>query len=331
MTWADILNLGFLTTIVAASIRVATPILLAALGETISESAGVLNIGIEGMMAVGAFVGFAGAYWTGNAWAGFASAMVAGTLVGLLSGIVVVEFNADQVVTGIVMNIFCAGIAGLAYRILFGDTSSIPSVPVLRSFAIPWLSQLPVIGRAFFNHAPIVYASVALVPICWFLLRRTKWGLNIRAAGENPAAAESVSINVWRVRLMAIAAGGAFAGLGGATLSIAQVGGYLDDMTAGRGFIALAIVVFGGLNPWWAAVGALVFGFAEALELRLQAMGAQVPYELLLGLPYILTIIVLTVWGRRATYPAAINQPYPRRRVHRWRSGAVGEVAQLAA
>jgi ABC-type uncharacterized transport system permease subunit len=184
----------------------------------------------------------------------------------------------------------------------------------MRVLALPWLSTLPVVGRALFTHLPIVYITFGLVPVCWFILKRTKWGLDARAVGENPAAAESASVNVWRVRLVGIVTGGALAGLGGATLSIAQVGGYLDGMTAGRGFIALAIVVFGGLDPWRVTAASLIFGFAEALELRLQALGANVPYELLLGLPYLLTIIVLAFSAGRATYPAAINRPYPRRR-----------------
>ena len=320
MSLDDILNVGFLVTIVAASIRIATPILLAALGESIAESTGMLNIGIEGMMAVGAFAGFAMAYWSGDPWTGFAMAIVAGGLAGLLSGLIMIECGADHVVTGIVMNILCAGLAGLAYRSFFDSSREIPSVPTMRAFALPRLGQVPILGRALFTHLPIVYVAFGLIPVCWFVLKRSKWGLNARAVGENPAAAESASVNVWRVRLAGIVAGGALAGLGGATLSIAQVGGYLDDMTAGRGFIALAIVVFGGLDPWRVAGASLIFGFAEALELRLQAMGANVPYELLLGLPYLLTIIILAVSARSATYPAAINQPYPRRRARRRRS-----------
>jgi simple sugar transport system permease protein len=228
-----------------------------------------------------------------------------------------IECNADHVVTGIVMNILCIGLAGLAYRSFFDSSQEIPSVPTMRVFPLPVLGDLPVVGRALFTHLPIVYVAFLLVPLCWFVLKRTKWGLNARAVGENPEAAESASVNIWRVRLVGIIVGGAFAGLGGATLSIAQVGGYLDDMTAGRGFIALAIVVFGGLDPWRVAGASLIFGFAEALELRLQAMGAQVPYELLLGLPYLLTIVILVTSGGKAAYPAAINQPYPRRRSQR--------------
>ena len=330
MSLGDILNVGFLVTIVAASIRIATPILFAALGESIAESTGMLNIGIEGMMAVGAFVGFAVAYWSGDPWAGFVMALVAGGLAGLLSGLIMIECGADHVVTGIVMNILCVGLAGLAYGSFFDSSQEIRSIPNMRVLALPWLSTLPVVGRALFTHLPIVYVTFGLVPVCWFILKRTKWGLDARAVGENPAAAESASVNVWRVRLVGIVIGGALAGLGGATLSIAQVGGYLDGMTAGRGFIALAIVVFGGLDPWRVAAASLIFGFAEALELRLQALGANVPYELLLGLPYLLTIIVLALSAGRATYPAAINQPYPRRRAQSRRSSTASD-SRLAA
>jgi ABC-type uncharacterized transport system permease subunit len=308
----NILTLSFLVTIVAASIRIATPILFAALGESLAESAGILNIGIEGMMALGALAGFSAACWSGDPWLGFAIALIASGIAGLLAGAIMIERGADHVVTGIVMNIFCLGLAGLAYRFFFGSRSGIPSIPRMQAWHLP--VDIPVLGRALFSHLTIVYLAFALVPVFWFMLKRTNWGLNVRAVGDNPAAAESAGIDVWRTRLMAITIGGAMAGLGGATLSIAQLGGYVDQMTAGRGFIALAVVVFGRLDPWRIAGISLIFGFAEALQLRLQAIGAAVPHELLLALPYILTIIMVAAFAGKAAYPAAINRPYPRRR-----------------
>ena len=314
MDLENILTLSFFVTIAAASIRIATPILFAAFGESLAESAGMLNIGIEGMMALGALAGFSTACWGGDPWLGFAVALVAGGIAGLVAGAIMIERGADHVVTGIVMNIFCLGLAGLAYRSFFGSRTGIPSIPTMQAWHLPLVSNIPVLGRALFSHLSIVYLAFALVPVFWFLLKRTKWGLDARAVGENPAAAESAGIDIWRTRLVAITIGGAMAGLGGATLSIAQLGGYVDQMTAGRGFIALAVVVFGGLNPWRIAGTSLIFGFAEALQLRLQAIGAGVPHELLLALPYVLTIIMVAAFAGKAAYPAAVNRPYPRRR-----------------
>jgi general nucleoside transport system permease protein len=304
----------FFATILAAAFRIATPILFAALGEAVAERAGILNIGIEGMMSVGAFSGFVVAHWSGSLWVGFAGAGVAAAAMGLLFGYITIERGADQVVTGIVMNLFCLGLTSLAYKALFAGSRLIPQVPTMRPFRVPWLSDLDFFGRAFFSHLPVVWIAFALVPVFAFLLTRTEWGLNVRAVGENPTAADTAGIDIWRVRLGAIAIGGAMAGFGGAALSIAQLGAYLDNMTAGRGFIALAVVVFGGWQPWRVAFACLIFGGAEALQLRLQALGTPVPNALLLAVPYLLTIGVIAAFAGKAGYPAAINQAYLRRR-----------------
>jgi general nucleoside transport system permease protein len=309
----DILDTLFFSTVIAAAFRIATPILFAALGEAVAERAGMLNIGIEGMMALGALGGFLGAYWSGQLWIGFVAAIVVGILTGLAFGYITIERGADHVVTGIVANIFCFGVASVTYRFLFAGKKDIPQIPTMRPFRMPWLSDLDFFGRAFFTHLPIVWVAIALVPIFWFLLARTKWGLNVRAVGENPAAAETAGVDVWRVRFSAIAVGGGMAALGGATLSIAQLGAYLDNMTAGRGFIALAVVVFGGWRPMRIAGACLLFGGAEALQLRLQAIGVPIPNALLTAVPYLLTIIVITAFAGTAAYPAAMNQLYRRR------------------
>jgi simple sugar transport system permease protein len=309
----DILDTLFFSTVIAAAFRIATPILFAALGEAVAERAGMLNIGIEGMMALGALSGFLGAYWSGQLWIGFATAVVGGIVAGLAFGYVTIERGADHVVTGIVANIFCFGLANVTYRFLFAGKKDIPQIPTMRPFLVPWLSDVDFFGRAFFSHLPIVWVAIALVPIFWFLLARTKWGLNVRAVGENPAAAETAGVDIWRVRFSAIAVGGAMAALGGATLSIAQLGAYLDNMTAGRGFIALAVVVFGGWRPARIAGACFLFGGAEALQLRLQAIGVPVPNALLTAVPYLLTILVITAFAGTAAYPAAMNQVYRRR------------------
>jgi general nucleoside transport system permease protein len=201
----------------------------------------------------------------------------------------------------------------LAFKGLFTRASEVPEIKVMPVWRVPWLSQIEFFGRALFSQTPVVYLAFGLVPVFWFLLFRTQWGLRVRSTGENPAAAESAGINVWNIRLGASMIGGAMAGVAGATLAIAQLGLYLDNMTAGRGFIALALVVFGGWNPWRIADAALIFGGAEALQLRIQALGVAIPHALLLAVPYILTIAVIAAFAGKASYPAAMNMPYPRR------------------
>lgn len=314
MTLSAFANLTFLATLVAASFRIATPILFAALGEAVAESAGMLNIGIEGMMVIGAVSGFLVSFSTGDQWLGFAAAFFAGALTGLLFGYVTVERGADHVVTEIVLNIFCFGLASLAFKGLFTGVREVPEIKTMGAWRIPWLSDIDFVGRAFFTQTPVVYIAFGLVPVFWFVLFRTQWGLSVRSAGENPAAAESAGINVWKIRLAAVMIGGAMAGVAGATLAVAQLGLYLDNMTAGRGFIALALVVFGGWNPWRIAGASIIFGGAEALQLRLQAIGIAVPHALLLAVPYLLTIGVIAAFAGKAKYPAAMNLPYLRRR-----------------
>jgi general nucleoside transport system permease protein len=313
MSAIALVDLTFIATLVAASFRIATPILFAALGEAVAESAGILNVGIEGMMVIGAVTGFLVSFYTGGQWIGFAAAFMAGGAAGLLFGYVTVERGADHVVTGIVLNIFCFGLASLAFKGLFTRASEVPEIKVMPVWRVPWLSQIEFFGRALFSQTPVVYLAFGLVPVFWFLLFRTQWGLRVRSTGENPAAAESAGINVWNIRLGASMIGGAMAGVAGATLAIAQLGLYLDNMTAGRGFIALALVVFGGWNPWRIAGAALIFGGAEALQLRIQALGVAIPHALLLAVPYILTIAVIAAFAGKASYPAAMNMPYPRR------------------
>jgi general nucleoside transport system permease protein len=313
MTASAFVDLTFLATLVAASFRIATPILFAALGEAVAESAGLLNVGIEGMMVIGAVFGFLVSYSSGSQWLGFAAAFFAGGAAGLLFGYVTVERSADHVVTGIVINIFCFGLASLAFKGLFTHASEVPEIKTMPAWRIPGLSNIEFVGRALFSQTPVVYIALGLLPVFWFQLFRTQWGLRIRSAGENPAAAESAGINVWNIRLGAGIIGGAMAGVAGATLAIAQLGLYLDNMTAGRGFIALALVVFGGWNPWRIAGAALIFGGAEALQLRLQAIGVAIPHALLLAVPYVLTIAVIAAFAGKATYPAAMNMLYPRR------------------
>jgi ABC-type uncharacterized transport system permease subunit len=313
MSFDDLFTLAALTAVLGAAVRIATPLLLAALGEAVSERAGVLNVGIEGIMALGALTGFVVAYLSDYLWIGFGAALLTGALAGLAFAILTVILGADQVATGIVANFFWLGVANLVYRSMFNGAHTIPAVKSMRPFKLPYLSDIDVVGRALFSHTVIVYLAFLMVPVCWFLLQRTVWGLDVRAVGENPGAADTAGIDIWRVRVLAVMVGGAFAGVAGATLSIAQLGAYLDNMTGGRGFVALAVVVFGGWNPWRIAGACLIFGGAEALQLRMQAIGVPVPSALLVSVPYVLTIVVIAIFASTASYPAAMNIPYLRR------------------
>jgi simple sugar transport system permease protein len=320
MSLESLVQLAFWIPLLTAGVRVATPLVFAALGETVCERAGILNVGIEGMMALGAISGFLAAFATGDAWAGFAAAALTGMIAGLAFGALTVYRGADQIVTGIVFNILALGLASFAYAKLFVSARDVAQLPVVPLYRVPWLSTLPVVGRPFFAQSPVVYVAYAAIPAIWFVLERTRWGLGIRAAGENPEAVDSAGIDVWRLRLQAMTIAGGMAGVAGATLSIAQIGAYVDGMIAGRGFIALAIVVFGGWRPWRVALAALLFGLVDAFQLRLQVSGSPIPSPLLIGMPYLLTIVVVTLVASRAGYPAAINRPYPRRREARARS-----------
>jgi general nucleoside transport system permease protein len=315
-SFSDLLTLAAMTAMAGAAVRIATPLLLAALGEAISERAGVLNVGIEGIMALGALTGFIVSYWSGDLWVGFGGALLIGAAAGLAFGVLTVLWGADQVATGIIANLFCLGLANLAYRSLFTGARTIPAIKNMPPYRVPYLSSIDYVGRALFSQTVITYIAFLMVPVCWFLLQRTIWGLNVRAVGENPGAVDTAGLDVWTLRLSAVTIGGAFAGVAGATLSIAQLGAYLDNMTAGRGFVALAVVVFGGWNPWRIAGACLIFGLAEAIQLRMQAMGIPVPSALLTAVPYVLTIIVITAFAGTASYPAAMNQPYLRRAKH---------------
>lgn len=314
-----LLESTFWVSLLAASVRIATPLLLAALGETVAERAGLLNVGVEGMMVLGAFAGFLGGYSSGQPLVGFATGCAAGALTGLTFGVITVVRGADQVVTGIVLNILALALAAFLYQRLFASSNQVPQLASIAPLRVPYLSTLPYIGRALFAQKPIVYCAFLLIPVFWIVIEHTRWGLNVRAVGENPEAVESAGLDVWAIRLQAATIGGAMAGLAGATIAIDQVGAHVDGMIAGRGFITLAIVVFGGWRPWRVAAACLLFGAADGLQLRLQISGIGLPTQLLIGLPYILTIIVVAIVANQGGYPTAINRPYLRRRSPRAR------------
>ena len=295
--------------LLASGVRFAMPLLLAALGELVSQRAGVLNVGIDGIMLVGAFLAVAGAVATGSPWGGLACAVAGGAALGLLHGLFAVRLKVDQIVGGIGMILLGLGLSGYGYRMAFGQGTPM-QVPGFQRLDLGPLSDVPLLGPVLFNHHALVYIAVALAFGLAGMLARTGLGLTIRAVGESPKAADSAGVDVDRVRLVATAFGGAMAGAGGAYLSTAQLAGFVENMVAGRGFIAIAIVVFARWNPVGALVVALIFGMAEAAQIRFQALYPDVPYQLFTILPYVLALVGLVAAARSTQLPAALAKPY---------------------
>jgi simple sugar transport system permease protein len=291
-----------------ATVRTATPLAWAALGETVSERAGVINIGLEGSIIAGALgatiaAGAIGAGALGVA-GGFAAGALAGLVVAALFALFTVGLRADQIITGTAMTLLALGLTGTLYRTVYGAGGVALTTPTAEIYAVPWLSDLPLIGRALFAQPLVTYALYAIAPLLAWWMQRTHAGLALRAAGEYPEAAIAAGVSPRRVQAIAVLFAGAMAGVAGATLVLAQAGTFAEEMSAGRGFIAIAIVVLGRWRPLGVAAAALLFGAATSLQTLFQAMGwSGIPYQLFLAVPYLLTLVVLAVTGRRAPAP----------------------------
>jgi general nucleoside transport system permease protein len=301
--------MDFLFTLIGATFRIATPILYAALGETIVERAGVLNLGIEGTMLLSAFGGFVAAHLSGSLLVGLLTAVLVGIVLSLLMGFLVVTLGLNQHVSGLGITLLASGLALFGFRLIYGGQSTPPaldqSFPQLGLFTGTPLEPV-------FSQYGLTYLALFCVPLIAWLLSRTAFGLRLRAIGENPEAADMAGVDVYRMRYVALMLGGALMGLGGAFLTLAQLGAFTHGIINGRGWVAIAIVIFGNWSPYKVLGGALLFGGLQALQLRLQAEGVSLPYELLLALPYLVTIGVLALTGRNASYPSALLKPYKR-------------------
>lgn len=304
--------LGILTGFTEAAVRVATPLALAALGETVAERSGVINLGIEGSMLAGALASAVVATGGGPV-EGLAAAVVAGLLLALVFAVVAIGAGGDQIITGTAITLLASGVTGTLYRSVFGNAGVPLTMPTLGPIRVPVLADLPILGTALFNQPVTTYFVYGLVPLLWFLLYRTRWGLGLRAAGESVDAARAQGVAVERSRVVAVAIGGALAGLGGGALVLAQVGTFAEQMTAGRGFIAIAIVVLGAWHPVRVAGAALVFGAASALQFLFQGSGYPVPYQLFLMLPYLLALAALAGRIGRVRSPAELGRSSSRR------------------
>lgn len=306
----NIFNITFFVALLSASLRLSVPILFAALGGMYSERSGVVNIGLEGIMLIGAFSGVVGSYFSGSQWIGALAAILSGLLIGALFALITVRIKINQIVSGVAINLLAVGLTSFFYRALFGITTTPITVKAFESVNIPLLSNIPVLGEIFFRQTILVYIAFLLVPISAFILYRTSWGLSIRTVGEHPMAADTVGIPVDKVRTICVLISGALAGLGGSFLSLGQFNMFVDNMISGRGFIAVAAVIFGKWNPKGILMASLIFGVADALQIRLQTAGVAIPYQFLLMFPYLLTVVAVTGIVGRTVSPRALGQPY---------------------
>ncbi len=313
MTIGGVPAIAFVTAILAAAFVAAVPLVIAALGEAVGEKAGLLNLGIEGMMLSGAFFGFQTAYQTGNAASGILAGLVTGLVLGLIFAILTISLRVDQVLVGLAITIFGGGMTAFLYRDIFGGQNPSLSLNTPR-VPIPLLDRIPILGSSLFNQQLLFYLAIALVPLFAFLLARTRFGLNVRAVGENPFAADAAGVNVIRTRYLAALIAGAMAGLAGAYLSVADLKIFQVGMTVGAGFIALALTMVGGWNPWRILIASVLFGLLRSLGNGLQILGIDVRAEFVNMLPYIGIMVALALLAGRTSLPAALGVPYARGR-----------------
>jgi ABC-type uncharacterized transport system permease subunit len=305
----EIFTLPVIIGILASSIRLATPYLYASIGEAFAQTSGVVNLGVDGIMLVGGFTGFYVTLKTGNVWLGLLAAMIVGLLMGLLMSLISVTLKAEQGISGIGLYMFGLGLSALLFKELVGTVLTIDGFSPVR---IPLLGNIPVLGDIFFHQSLLVYGAFLMVPLAWFVLDKTTLGLKIKSVGQNPAAADSLGVSVDRTRYFSVCLGAVLAGLAGASLSLSLVNLFQENLTAGQGFIAVALVYFGGWRPLGILGGALLFSTVNALQLWMQVLGANINSEILVMLPYVLTIVALAVAVNRVRQPAALNKPFER-------------------
>ncbi|HEY4665821.1 MAG TPA: ABC transporter permease [Anaerolineales bacterium] len=305
----ELLSAQVLLGILTSGIRLATPYLYAGIGETFGQRSGVLNLGVDGQMLMGAFAGFYVVFTTGNLWLGLLASLAVGALMGLAMAFISVTLHAEQGISGIGVYLFGLGLSELLFRTTIG---TVETVSGFRPLQIPVLSSIPVLGEVLFSHNILVYGAFLLVPVAWFVLHKTTIGLNIRAVGENPEAADSLGVSVARVRYFTVTLGGALSGVAGASLSIALLNVFQQNLTNSLGFIAVALVYFGGWRPFGLLAGALIFSMLNALQVWVQTLGIPVPAEVALMMPYVLTIVVLALSVQRVRPPTALTKPFLR-------------------
>ena len=304
----EIIEILFTASFWAAAIRIASPLIFATLGELICERAGVLNLGIEGIMVAGALAGWMAVYSGTGLWAGVCVAMLVGMLFGLLHSLLTVPFGLSQHVVGLGVTLLATSSTYYAYRLALPEVTSPPKIEAFQPYEIPILSDIPLLGPALFSQTPLTYLAFVLVAVVALVLYRTPLGLAVRAAGESPAAVAAQGLSVTAIRMGAVTVGSGFMAVGGAFLTMSAFDSFFFEMVNGRGWICIALVVFGSWRPGKALLGAVLFAAFDALQIRVQqtSFGTQIPYQIFLMMPYILSILALVVMSRRAEVPAAL-------------------------
>ena len=308
MLWEIIIHAGFW----AAVVRIGTTYLFGTMGELLCERVGVLNLGIEGIMTAGAMSGWMWAYYTGDLWGAVAFAFLVGCAAGLLHAMLTVFLGLSQHVSGIGLTLLCSSLSYYVFRMLLPSTTTPPKITPFETVAVPFLSDLPVVGPAFFNQSPMTYLAVAVVLLLMYFLNRTPLGLAVRMVGENPAAADSQGIPVYWVRTGAVMAGSGLMAVGGSFLTLSHFDAFYFGMINGRGWICVALVIFASWRPGKAFWGVLLFAAIEAFQLRAKQITGGLPYQFYLMLPYLISIFALVLWSKNAAYPCALLQPYRR-------------------
>lgn len=308
----EIIEILFTASFWAAAIRIASPLIFATLGELICERAGVLNLGIEGIMVAGAFTGWMAVYSGTGLWTGVCGAMLVGMLFGLLHSTLTVPFGLSQHVVGLGVTLLATSSTYYAYRLALPEVTSPPKIEAFQPFEIPILSDIPLLGSALFSQTPLTYLAFILVGAVGVVLYRTPLGLAVRAAGENPAAVAAQGLSVTAIRMGAVIVGSGLMAVGGAFLTMSAFDSFFFEMVNGRGWICIALVVFGSWRPGKALLGAVLFAAFDALQIRVQqtSLGTQIPYQIFLMMPYILSIFALILMSRRAEVPAALMVPF---------------------
>lgn len=306
----DILNAIFGINTFVAAIRISTPIALAAMGGAFSERAGIINIGLEGMILFGAFGGVLGSFYSGSPWMGVLWAIVLGGFAGYVLALFAIKFKADHVVAGVALNIFSLGATTWLMQVLWGSRGSSPNVNGLGEISIPAITSIPIVGKLFGTHCPLIYLMFILVFAGWVLLFKTPLGLRIRVIGEHPEAADTMGIRIKKIQYFCVTLSGMFAGLGGAYLSLGHLNWFSMNMSAGRGYMALAANIFGKWNPIGGLLASYLFAYTDAVQMRLQGLNVGIANELIQMLPYVLTILVLTGAVARSRPPAFLGKHY---------------------
>ncbi len=309
---SEFFTVTIIISVLAATLKIATPLLLAALGELVTERSGVMNLGVEGTMLIGAFAGFIVGYSSGSLGVGYIAAVLAGGVMGFFMVFMAATLKVDQTVTGLSINLLASGLTLFIYRVKFTDINHLPTIVPQGKSPIPLLSDVPFIGDILFNQNWLTYFALIMVPIIAIFLYKTKFGLAIRAIGENPRAADTVGWNVTKYQYGCVIFGGMMSGLGGAFITIGSLPNFLPDLIAGRGWLAVILVIAGNWQPWWIFIATLIFGFLDAVQLQLQGIGVPIPHQMLLALPFVIALLVLTGSRVRSMAPKHLAKPYLR-------------------